>query len=171
MADLNKVFLVGRLTRDPEMRFGGGGQSGVCRLGVATNRRYMNRTTNEWVEETTFVDVVVFGRQAETSSQYLSKGREVLIEGRLNLSTWEDRESGQKRSRLEVVAERVHFLGSREGDGGGGGGGRGSRDAPPRRNAPPPRGGGDGGSMGSGGRGGGGGGGGGADFDFDDIPF
>lgn len=167
MADLNKVYLVGRLTRDPEMRFGSGGQNGVCKLGVATNRRYLNRSTNEWVEETTFVDVVVFGRQAETSNQYLSKGREVLIEGRLNLSQWEDRETGQKRSRLEVVADRVQFLGSRDGGSGGGGGydDGPSRQAPPRRSAPSGGGGGGGGGRDSGG------GGGGADFDFDDIPF
>ena len=124
MANYNKVLLMGNLTRDPELRYSGGGTGGtaIAKFGLATNRQWRNQA-GEPQEETCFVDIVVFGRQAETCNEYLSKGRPVFIEGRLSFSTWEDRESGAKRSRLEVVAERVQFLGSRSDSGGGGGGG------------------------------------------------
>ena len=123
MANLNKVMLIGNLTRDPELRYSQGG-SPICKLGLATNRKWKNQS-GEWQEETCFVDIVVFGRQAETCNEYLAKGRSTFIEGRLNYSSWEDRETGKRRSKLEVVAERVQFLGGR-GEGGGGGGYRSS---------------------------------------------
>lgn len=127
MADFNKVLLMGNLTRDPEVRYGSGTErNAVCKFGLAVNRRWRNANGDQQ-EEVTFVDVVVFGRQGDTCGQYLSKGRPVFVEGRLSLSSWEDRETGQKRSRLEVVGERVQFLGSRnDGAGGGGGGGGGA---------------------------------------------
>ncbi len=116
MASLNKVILIGNLTRDPELRYTPSGTA-MAKLGLATNRKY--KQGDEWKEEVTFVDITVWGRQAETSSEYLSKGRPVLIEGRLQYSQWET-DDGQKRSKLEVVAERVQFLGSAGGGGGGG---------------------------------------------------
>ena len=119
MASFNKVILVGNLTRDPEVRYTPGGTA-VTDIGMAVSRNWTDRSTNERKEETTFVDVTLWGRTAEIAGEYLSKGRPVLIEGRLQLDQWEDRESGQKRSRLKVVGESMQLLGSR-GDGGGGG--------------------------------------------------
>ncbi|MFQ5503968.1 MAG: single-stranded DNA-binding protein [Planctomycetota bacterium] len=113
MANLNKVFLIGNLTRDPELR---ASQSGlqIAKFGLATNRR---RTVNgETVEDTTFVDLTAFGRQAEVIHQYLKKGRPVFIEGRLSYSSWQT-DDGQKRNKLEVIVENFQFLGSREGGG------------------------------------------------------
>ena len=115
MASVNKVILIGNLTRDPELRYTPK-NTAVTELGIATNRRY--RVENEMREETTFVDVTVWGVQAENASKYLSKGRAVYVEGRLQLDSWEDKTSGQKRNKLKVVAETVQFLGGR-GDGGG----------------------------------------------------
>ncbi len=142
MPNFNKVFLMGNLTRDPEIRYssgggGGGGRDGggsaICKFGLAVNRQWRNQA-GEKQEDTCFVDIVVFGRQAETCNEYLRKGRPVFLEGRLNFNQWEDRESGQKRSKLEVVAENVQFLGSRDGAPGGGGGGGGiRRDEPSGR--------------------------------------
>lgn len=106
MADFNKVILLGRLTRDPELRYTAGGTA-VTTLGLAVNRRY--KQGEEWKEETCFVDIAVFGRQAETCSEYLSKGRLALIDGRLNFRKWET-EDGQARSKLEVVASNVQFM-------------------------------------------------------------
>ena len=108
------------------------GGGAICRFGLATNRKWHNKQTGEMQEDTCFVDIVVFGRQAETCNEYLSKGRPVFVEGRLSFSSWEDRESGQRRSKLEVVAERVQFLGSR-GEGGGGGGSGGGGESAARR--------------------------------------
>ena len=128
MANYNRVLLMGNLTRDPEIRYssGGGGREGggsaICKFGLAVNRTWKNQA-GEKQEETCFVDITVFGRTAENCNEYLRKGRPVFIEGRLEFSQWEDRESGQKRSKLAVVAENVQFLGSRDGGGGGGGGG------------------------------------------------
>ncbi len=100
---------------------------------MAVSRTWFDQGTNQKKEETTFVDVTLWGRQAEIAGEYLSKGRPVLIEGRLNLDTWDDKESGQKRSKLKVVCEQMQLLGSREGAGGGGGGGGGGG---PRGGAP-----------------------------------
>ncbi len=113
MASYNKVLLMGNLTRDPEVRYTPKGTA-IANLGLAVNRRWTTET-GEAKEEVTFVDVEVWGRQAETAGQYLSKGRPVFVEGRLKLDSWEDKESGQKRNKLKVVAERVQFLGAPRG--------------------------------------------------------
>jgi single-strand DNA-binding protein len=155
-ASYNRVVLVGNLTRDPELRYTPSGTA-VTDIGLAVNDRRKNQA-GEWVDETTFVDVTLWGRTAEIASEYLSKGSSALIEGRLKLDTWET--DGQKRSKLKVIGEKLQLLGGRgQGTGGGspaGGGGRRSS-------------------------GGGGGGGGEPDFDAprgsfsepteDDIPF
>ncbi len=116
MASFNRVILVGNVTRDIELRYIPSGTA-VTDLGLAVNDRRKSQS-GEWVEETTFVDVTLWGRTAEVASEYLSKGSPVLIEGRLKLDTWES--EGQKRSKLRVVGERMQMLGGR----GGGGGGR-----------------------------------------------
>ena len=102
MASFNKVILVGNLTRDPEVRFTTGGTA-VTELGMAVSRQWTDKGSNERKEETTFVDVTLWGRTAEIAGEYLSKGRPVLIEGRLQLDQCEDRETGQKLSKLKVV--------------------------------------------------------------------
>ena len=103
MASFNKVILLGNLTRDPEVRYTPKGTA-VTELGMAVNRVY-TAENGEKREETTFVDVTLWGRTAEIAGEYLKKGRPVFIEGRLQLDSWEDKQSGQKRSRLRVVAE------------------------------------------------------------------
>ena len=118
MASFNKVILMGNLTRDPEVRYTPSGTA-VTDIGLAVNRYWFDKQANERREETTFVDVTLWGRQAEVAGEYLAKGRPVLIEGRLHLDSWDDRETGQKRSKLKVVGETMQLLGSR-GDGGGG---------------------------------------------------
>jgi single-strand DNA-binding protein len=118
MASYNRVILMGNLTRDPETRQAG--SSVVCKLGLAVNRRFRD-SSGAYRDETTFVDVEVWGRQAETCSQYLKKGSPALVEGRLKMDQWEDKTTGQKRSKLLVSGDRVQFLGSRsdnQGDGG-----------------------------------------------------
>ncbi len=110
MASLNKVFLLGNLTRNPDLRYTTGGAA-VCKFGLAVNRRY-STSSGEDREETCFVDIEIWGRQAETCDKYLNKGAPALIEGRLQYDQWEDRETGKKRSRLLVRAERVQFLGA-----------------------------------------------------------
>ena len=109
MATLNRVYLLGNLTRDPELRYTPSGTA-VSSFGLAVNRRY--RQGEEWKEETCFVDVVVFGRQAETVSEYLAKGRQALVEGRLTWRSWET-DDGTRRSKHEVVAQNVQFIGGR----------------------------------------------------------
>ena len=145
-ASYNKVFLLGNLTRDPEVRYTPKG-SAVADLGIAVNRQY-TLDSGEKREEVTFVDVTFWGRTAEVAGEYLKKGRSVFIEGRLQLDTWDDKQSGQKRSKLKVIGEMMQMLGGRPGGGGGGASdepeepprGRsnsGGRSAPPK-NAPPP---------------------------------
>ncbi|MCB9919933.1 MAG: single-stranded DNA-binding protein [Planctomycetes bacterium] len=119
MANLNKVFLIGNLTRDPELRATQGG-SNVCKFGLAINRRYTTQQGQQ--EETTFVDMTAFGRQAEVIQQYCTKGKPLFVEGRLQFSTWETKD-GQKRSKLEVIVENFQFLGAGAGAGAQGGGG------------------------------------------------
>ena len=109
MATLNKVFIIGRATRDPEIRYTPKGTA-VVDLGLAVNRVYSTED-GEKKEETTFVDVTLFGRQAEIAGQYLRKGSPVFLEGRLQLDTWE--QNGQKRSRLRVIGENLQLLGKR----------------------------------------------------------
>jgi single-strand DNA-binding protein len=161
MASLNKVMLIGNLTRDPEVRYTPKGTA-VTDIGLAVNRVFSAADGGEKREETTFVDVTLWGRQAELAGQYLQKGRPVFIEGRLQLDSWEDKTSGQKRSKLCVVGENMQFLGSPRDGGGGGGGGGGQASTP----AEP--------SYGGGGEGGGGeapGGAPGGAGEEDDIPF
>ena len=119
MANFNKVILAGNLTRDPELRYTPKGTA-VAKIGMAINRSWKSET-GEMKEEVTFVDIEAWGRQAEVIGQYLKKGRPVLIEGRLRLDTWEDKNTHQKMSKLKVVLESFSFLDSR-GEGGGGGG-------------------------------------------------
>jgi single-strand DNA-binding protein len=131
MSSFNKVILLGNLTRDPQVRYTPGGTA-VAELGLAVNRTWFDQKTNSRREETTFVDVTLWGRQAEVAGEYLAKGRQVLIEGRLQLDTWEDKESGQKRSKLKVVSENMKMVGGRGEGGGGGGRGEGGRSEGPR---------------------------------------
>jgi single-strand DNA-binding protein len=120
MASFNRVILVGNLTRDIELKYTAG-NTAVTEVGLAVNDRV--KKNNEWVDETTFVDVTLWGRTAEVASEYLSKGSSVLIEGRLKLDTWE--KDGQKRSKLHVIGERMQMLGGRGAGAGGSGGGNG----------------------------------------------
>jgi len=108
MAAFNRIIMVGNLTRDPEYRSLASGQA-VCRLGLATNRQFKNKQTGSLVQEVCYIDVDVWGAQAESCRQYLQKGRPVLVEGRLKLDSWDD-QTGQKRSKHSIVAERVVFL-------------------------------------------------------------
>lgn len=161
MANLNKVLLIGNLTRDPELRYLQSGQA-VVNIGLAVNRKYKNRNTQEMVEETTFVDIEGWGPQAETFSKYMSKGRPVFIEGRLRLNSWEGKD-GQKRSKLVVVMDNFQFLGG----GGERTGERTGEKAPRPERAPQGRGAkpaspAEAGQVAEGG---------GEDYDFEDIPF
>ncbi len=119
---VNKVFLMGNLTRDVEVKHTPSDQS-VATFGLAVNRRFRTKE-GEDREEVTFVDCEAWGRTAEVMGQYLNKGRPVFIEGRLKLDQWDDRESGQKRSRMKVVVESFQFVDSPGGKGGSGGGGQ-----------------------------------------------
>jgi len=110
MASFNKVILVGNLTRDPELRYTPKGLA-IAKIGLAVNRVWKSET-GESKEEVTFVDIDAFGKQAETIGQYLKKGRPILVEGRLRLDQWDDKQTGQKRSRLGVVMENFQFLDS-----------------------------------------------------------
>ncbi|MFW6414178.1 MAG: single-stranded DNA-binding protein [Verrucomicrobiota bacterium] len=114
MANVNKVFLLGNLTRDPDVRSTPSGTS-VCTLGLAVNRRYTT-SQGEDREDTCFVDIETWGRQAENCGKYLSKGRPVLVEGRLRQDQWKDKNTGENRSKLVVHAENVQFLSSGQGD-------------------------------------------------------
>jgi single-strand DNA-binding protein len=125
MASFNRVILVGNLTRDPELKYIPSGTA-VTELGLAVNDRRKN-AQGEWVDETTFVDVTLWGRTAEVASEYLTKGAPVLLEGRLKLDTWE--KEGKKMSKLRVVGEKMQMLGAK-GQGGGGGGPPASRGRP-----------------------------------------
>ncbi len=111
MASFNKVILVGNLTRDPELRTLPSGNS-VARISLAVNRRYTGKD-GETKEEVTYVEIDAFGKQAETIAKYCTKGQPLLVEGRLRLDQWDDKASGEKRSRLGVVLENFTFLGSR----------------------------------------------------------
>jgi len=116
MASFNKVILLGNLTRDPEVRYTTGGTA-VCDLTLAINYNYTDKRSNERKEEVSFIDVTLWGRTAEIAGEYLAKGRPVLIEGRLHQDKWDDKETGQKRSKLKVVADSMQLLGGR-GEGG-----------------------------------------------------
>ncbi|MFO7564142.1 MAG: single-stranded DNA-binding protein [Enhygromyxa sp.] len=142
---VNKVILIGNLGRDPELRYMQNGNP-VASLNVATTRKWRNKQTNELVEETEWHRISVFGPQAEHCNNYLSKGRQVYVEGRLRTRSYEDKD-GVKKYATEIIADTVQFLGGRGEGGGGRGGGGGGYD--------------EGGGYGGGGRRGGGGGGGG----------
>ncbi|MEN9573689.1 MAG: hypothetical protein RL514_1544 [Verrucomicrobiota bacterium] len=138
MANFNKVILAGNMTRDPELRYTPKGTA-IAKFGLAINRTWTNES-GEKKEEVTFVDVDAFGKQAEVIGQYLRKGRPVLVEGRLKLDQWDDKQTGQKRSRLGVVLESFSFLDSGNRDaaaGGGSGGGSPVPSAPVARPARP----------------------------------
>jgi len=128
MANLNKVMLIGNLTRDPELRYTPSGKA-VADISLAINRVWVN-DAGQKQEDTTFVDVTLWGRQAELAQQYLTKGRGAYVEGRLQMDTWDDKETGKKRSRLKVVGDSLQFL--PDGRGGATGGG-----APPQRSNGP----------------------------------
>ena len=117
MASFNRILLMGNLTRDPELRFTPNGAA-VAGFGLAINRKY--KQGDEWKEEVCFIDITVWGKQAENCAEYLSKGRPVFVEGYLKLNSWET--DGQKRTKHEVVANTVQFLGSKPGGSGGSGG-------------------------------------------------
>ena len=163
MASVNKVMLLGNLTRDPEIRYTPKGTA-VTDLGMAINR-IRTGDNGERIEEVTYVDVTLWGRSAELAGQYLSKGRSVFIEGRLQLDQWDDKATGQKRSRLRVVGENMQFIGG-QGQGGGGGNAQGGnqqhskpaqqQQQPSGDSAPPQSGGAAASSF---------------DDDADDIPF
>jgi len=117
MADLNKVMLIGRLTRDPQLRYLPN-QQAVCDFGLATGRKFKTASGEER-EETTFVDCTVFAKGAEIFNQYMNKGKMVFLEGRLKFDQWDDKTTGAKRSKLSVVVDNFQFLGGK-GEGGGG---------------------------------------------------
>ncbi len=154
---VNKVILVGNLGKDPEVRYTSGGQA-VANLRIATSRNWTDKQSGQRKEETEWHDVEVWGKQAEQCGEYLAKGRQVFVEGRLKTDKWQDKQTGQERSKVKVVADTVRFLGGR----GAGGGAR-----PP---APDEQPGGfeDGGDVGNGSGGGTGGAGAGR---VDDVPF
>ncbi len=141
MANLNKVMLIGNLTRDPELRVTPKGTA-ICTFSLAVNRKFKDESGGER-EEVTYVDIEAWGRSGENISKYCTKGRPLFVEGRLRLDQWEDKNTKEKRSRMKVVCENFQFLGSGRGGGDNAGGGGESRySAPPRRAAggdsPPP---------------------------------
>jgi single-strand DNA-binding protein len=144
MAYLNKVFLIGNLTRDPELRVTPKGTA-ICQFGLAVNRQFKDES-GQTRDETTFVDIEAWGKQGELVSKYLTKGSPAMVEGRLKLDQWEDKTSGQKRSKLKIVLDNVQFLGRPGGAGGAAGAPAAGADegadhpASPERHAPPARG-------------------------------
>jgi single-strand DNA-binding protein len=136
MPNLNKVMLMGNITRDPEVRYTPKGTA-VTDISLAVNRSY-TLDDGERREETTFVDVTYWGRQAEVIGEYMKKGRPIYVEGRLQLDQWEDKNTGQNRSRLKIVGDNFQFLGGRDGNSGGGEGQQ-QQSAPPQQQqqAPP----------------------------------
>jgi single-strand DNA-binding protein len=137
MANLNKVLLIGNLTRDPELRYTPSGKA-VADITLAINRVWVN-DAGQKQEDTTFVDVTLWGRQAELAQQYLTKGRGAYVEGRLQMDSWDDKETGKKRTRLKVVGDSLQFLpdGRSGATGGGGAAPQRSSGAPQQRSGPP----------------------------------
>ena len=139
MANFNKVYLIGNLTRDPELRVTPKGTA-ICQFGLAVNRQFKDES-GALRDETTFVDIEAWGKQGETIAKYCTKGRPLFVEGRLKFDQWEDKTSGQKRSKLKVVLEGFQFLGSRgDAPAAGGAGGGEDTDQSPERHSPPARG-------------------------------
>jgi single-strand DNA-binding protein len=120
-SNVNVVVITGNLTRDPELRHTGGGTA-ICELRVAVNSRRKDGQSGEWVDKPNYFDVVVWGAQGENCANYLSKGRPVAVEGRLDWREWEAKDGSGKRQAVQIVANTVQFLGSRDGSGGGGNG-------------------------------------------------
>ncbi len=136
MASLNKVILLGNLTRQPELRYTSGGMA-VCEFGMAMNRKFSVNSQDR--EEVCFVDIVVWGKQGENCGKYLEKGSQIMLEGRLQLDQWQDKDTGAKRSKLRVVAEMIQFL-SKSDKGGSGAEGYesgGYSEEPPQYQPPP----------------------------------
>jgi single-strand DNA-binding protein len=121
-SNINVVVITGNLTKDPELRSTGGGTP-VCELRVAVNSRRKNGQTGEWEDKPNFFDVTVWGAQGENCANYLSKGRPVAVEGRLDWREWEAKDGSGKRQAVSIIANSVQFLGSRDGSGGGNGNG------------------------------------------------
>jgi len=170
-SSFNKVILMGNLTRDPEIRYSQGGMA-ICSIGLAVNERFKGQD-GEWQDRASFIDITIFGKRGEAFAKFHKKGQSAFIEGKLRLDQWEDKQSGQKRSKLFVVADSWEFVGGEKGQGGGGQGqGGGESWSAPAQSAP---------SGGGGNAGGGsdpwsapapsGGGGGGAPGNFDETPF
>jgi single-strand DNA-binding protein len=128
-SNINVAVITGNLTKDPELRHTGGGTA-VCELRVAVNSSRKNGQTGEWEDKANYFDVVVWGAQGENCANYLSKGRPVAVEGRLDWSEWEAKDGSGKRQKVQIVAKSVQFLGSRDGSGGGGGGSEGGGFSP-----------------------------------------
>ena len=140
MPSLNKVFLMGNLTRDPELRVTPKGTP-ICQFALAINRKYKVES-GETREEVIFVDIEAWGRQGETIAKFVTKGNPLFVEGRLKLDQWEDKNTKEKRTRMKVVLEQFEFLSGRGGGGGGGGSGPESafdQTSSPERHSPPPR--------------------------------
>ena len=139
MASFNKVILLGNLTRDPELRYTPQGAA-VCEFALALNSVYTNKQTGQKVEEVSYIDLVAWGKTGETIAEYMKKGRQIMVEGRLKQDRWEAQD-GKKMSKVRVTAENVQFVGSRPaGEGGapgGGGAGKGG-GAPAPEDGPPP---------------------------------
>jgi single-strand DNA-binding protein len=121
--NINRVVLTGNLTRDPELRTLSSGLA-VCSLRIAVNTRRKNGATGEWEDKANFFDITVWGAQGENVAQYCAKGRPIAVDGRLEYREWEDKETGAKRNAVQIVADSVQFLGSREDGGNGNGGNR-----------------------------------------------
>lgn len=141
MAYLNKVFLIGNLTRDPELRYTPKGTA-ICQFALAVNRQFKDES-GQSRDETCFIDIEAWSKQGELVAKYLTKGSPAMVEGRLKLDQWEDKTSGQKRSKLKVVLENVQFLSSSRSEAGGESSGapaeEANHDEPSERPAPPPR--------------------------------
>ncbi len=171
MSSFNKVILMGNLTRDPELRYTQNNVA-ICKLGLAVNRRFKDGQTGEWREEPTFVDVTIFGKRGEAFEKYHRKGASAFLEGELRLDTWDDKNTGAKRSKLYVVAENWEFVGGgRRESGGQEGGYGGSRREQQQQPAADPYGGPAPAQSEPGGYGDYGSGGGGDSIEVDDTPF
>jgi single-strand DNA-binding protein len=173
MSSFNKVILMGNLTRDPEIRYTQGGMA-ICSIGLAVNERFKGQD-GEWQDRASFIDITIFGKRGEAFAKFHKKGAPAFIEGKLRLDQWEDKQSGQKRSKLFVVADSWEFVGGAQGQGGQGGGGGGGQGGWSQPAPAPDSGGGSGGGSdpwsSPAPAGGGGGGGAPGPGSFDETPF